>query len=300
MIPALLAKEKREIEINQLNYKQIRVIKINILKKFIKSVKYLSDITYLYIQIIEMEDYSHLFHIGSDFNPKSDEVMQLLFDCRYQNTQYPSGMKFIRLKEFQKLTKAEIGEWLHDPKNDSWGVLKNLRVKQLKEVQLVANDLELLHTTKWDYTKYAQLGLSPQEILYCENKLKIRLQRAADVVVPEFTQTSSVHKKTGISYDMIKAYWVNDDGLRKRSFTKNIIKSEATKSEMAAKLFQANNIPVIELDSKISNGVRVDLIVEKDNVQWVVETKDIVKNDFIKTYLTFELWKHYNSIYGNR
>ena len=246
-----------------------------------------------------MEDFSRLFQIGSDFNPKDDEVMQLLFNCRYQDTQYPSGMKFMRLKEFQKLSKAEIGAWLKDPKiGYSWGVLKDLRVKQLLEVQIVAQDLEKLHTTRWDYTNFNQFGLSPQEILYCENKLRIRLQRAADVVVPEFTKTSSANKKTGIVYDMIKAYWVNDEGCRIRSFTKNIIKSNARHFEMAAKLFQTNNINVIDQESKLANGFRADLIIEKNNVQWVVETKDINKDDFIKTYLTFELWKHYKSIYG--
>ncbi|MEY2922687.1 MAG: hypothetical protein RL108_1313 [Bacteroidota bacterium] len=99
---------------------------------------------------------------------------------------------------------------------------------------------------------------------------------------------------------MIKAYWIDDNGNRKRIFNKNIGSTDYEMVDTLEKLFISMGYTTFRNQYALENGVPVDIIITKNNIKSVLEIK-INKNksetELIKTYVSMEMWKLYCSIY---
>ena len=238
------------------------------------------------------------FEIGKEYNPKSDQVMNLINDILSTNLDYPSGFVFLPLEDVENIDRNTAGEILSDPANQTWGLLKKERESQFKELELVINKLLEFYTTRWDYSTFSKEGYTPQEITYFLNRLLIRLNRLMCVLNPQYSYTTSKKKGTSRSYDMVKAYWINDAGQKVRSFTKNLGNSETAMIELPERLVSEFEKDAVVYQPVLQNGFRPDLVVAVGDKKWVVETKILDKEDYGRTFVIFELWKKYKETYA--
>lgn len=240
----------------------------------------------------------HFFEIGTDYNPEGDQVMNLINEIRSTKLDYPSGFVFMQLEKAEKMAADKLSQILSNPTNQSWGFLEQERESQFKELEIVIDMLLEFYTTRWDYGKFANEGFTPQEITYMLNRQLIRLNRLMCVLNPQYSFTSAKKKGTSRSYDMVKAYWINDAGQKVRSFTKNIGNSETAMIELPEKLVNEFEKDVLVYQPVLQNGFRPDLVVAVGNKKWVVETKISNKEDYSRTFVIFELWKKYKETYA--
>lgn len=244
-----------------------------------------------------MESISHIFNIDTDFNPNQDEVMNLINGIDKKDFDFSSGYVFMQLEEIENLDIDSACKLLKDKNNQSWGFLEDERKKQFFELERLLEEFKSFYTTRWEYNKISANGFTPQEITYFVNKYLIRLQRLILVLNPQLSFTSSEKKGTGRSYDMVKAYWINDDGQKVRNFTKNIGNSETAVIELLDKLTSIIKGQHESYQPKLKNGLTPDVVVAVGNKKWVVETNILEKEDYGRTFVIFELWKKYKETY---
>lgn len=138
---------------------------------------------------------------------------------------------------------------------------------------------------------------SVQDVAYNIIKWEIRLKRMLMLLKPEYNVTDGFNKRTEKKYRMLKAYWIDEDGTRKRCFNKNVGITEG-EIEFHYERFLKNIGYDVTWNVKLPNGIRPDLIIEKDGKRTVVELKVRNKEQFYSRFLNLEMWYKYCEIYN--
>lgn len=225
-----------------------------------------------------------------------DNVLKLLGEAGAIKVDMVPSLIFMEAVEFEKLGAQKGQLYLQDQKNYSWGVLQEIRDEMVNEFISNQNRLRDLYLNPLETLEGFSTKLNAQDLVNYIEYLKVRLRRSMCYMDIKLTFTNSTNPSTKTKYELIKAYWVEDDGTRSRSYNKTMGNKGLSMEQLNVKMFEGlGYIPL--LDKRI-NGVNVDILLTKGNEKWVVEVKHQVKQNYIDAFATIELWKHYKAQYG--
>ncbi len=220
-----------------------------------------------------------------DFNDiYIQEISEMNFDSH-------SGLIFVHMDEVQKdIDSAK--KRLHDLKNQSWGILQP-EVEQMKsEFRKLIDRFREFYSNPIENSQ-----LTPQQVHLQISQQLCRIKRMVCVLDPEFTPVKSFDKKSSNHYQMIRGYWINDDGERVRSISRNVGNSESSLTDLVEKIIKINSQYKVVKDPGNILGLRIDLIVSDEKDKWLVEIKSSNGDNIIRSFVSFELWKMYKEIY---
>jgi len=229
------------------------------------------------------------------YNPQEDSILNLIDKSSKISTAMVPSLKFMDLSKFEKMERADIGKWMKDPSNYSWGVLQSERNEMINEFKSNQEKLLNVYSNPLGIQNGFSNKLSPKDVMNYIEYLRIRLLRSMCYMNPEFTFTNSKNPGTRIKYELIKAYWIDDEGTKSRSFNKNIGIEGMTLEELNVKMFEG--FDYLPKSGQAVNGTKVDMILSKGAKKWVVELKYQNKENFINSFVSLELWKHYKKTY---
>lgn len=237
----------------------------------------------------------NIFTIPSNLSSTEDNVLKEIKEALTLDFNFSSGLVFVKLQggssDFASVRKElEEGE-------QSWGILAPLVDSMQKELKSFAQLFEQFYITKSDYKTFSSDGLSPLEINHIIGAALVRIKRMRCVLNPEFTTIDFQDKKTNNRYTMIKGYWIDDQGAKKRSFSRSISNTEASLEDLISKMIKSHvkNSVIIEPDKSFT--FRPDLIVADGESRWAVEIKLKTKESLIRTIVMLEMWKLYKQTY---
>ena len=225
-----------------------------------------------------------------------DDVLALLGKAGAIKMDMVPTLIFKEAGEFEKMDTEVARHFLQNPKNYSWGVLQEIRDEMIEEFISNQNRLRDLYLNPLETIEGYNGKLNAKDLVSYIEYLKVRLRRSMSYMLPEFTFTKSTNPSTKTKYELIKAYWIDDDGTRSRSFNKTMGNQGLNMELLNVKMFET--LGYIALLDKRVNGVLVDIVLSKGEQQWVVEVKHQVKENYIDAFATIELWKHYKTQYG--
>lgn len=250
---------------------------------------------YVCSKFLKMSTSKNINVTNHGFQAQEDSVLNLIEKSRMIKTDLVPSLKFMELTAFEKMARPDIGKWMKDTSNYSWGVLQSERDGMIKEFKSNQEKLHAAYTNPLETQQQFKGELSVKDLFNYIEYLKIRLLRSMCYMNPEFTFTNAKSPSTRVKYELIKAYWIEDDGTKSRSFNKSVGIEGTTLEELNVKLFEGfDYLP--KLDQAV-NGTKVDLIISKGGKKWVVELKDQDKQNFIDSFVSMEMWKHYKKTY---
>jgi hypothetical protein len=236
-----------------------------------------------------------IFQIDEKFDLLQDENLKYIQEVSKRKFHLEPGMIFIESNEMEKDYKNSIKK-LQDTKNQSWGILQKEVSGMFQELGRLIRLFESFYTMSISENEKLS-NLSPQKIHYVINRIMIRIRRLVCVLDPDYSIINFKDKKTGNNYKMIKGYWINDNGERVRSISRNIGNTESSINELTMKLFKMNSKNVLMMEPESGLRYKPDLILFDGKTNWIVETKLQDIDNFIKTYVMFESWKIYKEEY---
>ena len=225
-----------------------------------------------------------------------DDVISLLTKASAIKLDMVPSLVFKEAGEFEKMDTNEAGRFLHNPENFSWGVLQEIRDEMIEEFISNQNRLRDLYLNPLETIEGFSAKLNAKDLVSYLEYLKVRLRRSMCYMDAEFTFTTSTNPSTKTKYELIKAYWIEEDGKRARSFNKTMGNQDMIIEDLNVKMFEA--LGYLALRHKKYNGVIIDILLSKGEQKWVVEVKHQVKENYIDAFATIELWKHYKTQYG--
>lgn len=236
-----------------------------------------------------------LFQIDEGFNTYQDENLKYIEEVLKREFLMEPGMIFVEALEMESDSKNAIKK-LQDPKNQSWGILEKEVSEMFQELGKLIRLFEGFYTSNISDNRSLS-NLTPMQIQYVINKNIIRIKRLVCVLDPGYSTIEYKDKKYGNNYTMIKGYWIDDNGKRVRSLSRNIGTKESSINELTMKLFKVNSEKITVYEPEFGLKFRPDLMVSDGKTRWMVETKLQNRNGFIRTYVMFELWKIYKEEY---
>jgi hypothetical protein len=237
-----------------------------------------------------------IFQIDEGFDSLQDENLKYIEEVVNRTFELHSGLIFVESKELESDYRNAIKK-LKDPKNQSWGILEQDVADILQELARLVRIFKGYYLTGVDKYVHPSSSLSPQKIQYITNKLMIRIKRLVCVLDPDYSIIKFKDKKTLNNYTMIKGYWINENGKRVRSISRNIGNTESTMNDLTIKLFEKNNKNLVQMEHESGSKFNVDLTVYDGKINWAVETKLMNQENFVKTFVMFEFWKVYKQEY---
>lgn len=236
-----------------------------------------------------------IFTIPKDLSLVKDAVLDFIEEVSKQDFNLSSGLVFVQLmgasNDFSAI-KKELQEG-----DQSWGVLTELIESMQEELQKLVQQFMEFYKTKSDYASYNNDGLSPLEINYLINAALIRIKRMLCVLNPDYNKIDFQDKKTTNRYTMIKGYWIDDQGAKKRSFSRSISNTEASLEDLISKIIKSHVKNSVIIEPEKSFTFRPDLIVADGESRWAVEIKLKTKESLIRTIVMLEMWKLYKQTY---
>ena len=220
-----------------------------------------------------------------DFN---DIYIQEISEKNYES---PSGLVFVHMDEVQKDVDS-ARKRLQDLNNQSWGILQ-------PEVDQMKSEFRKLidRFSEFYFNPTENSHMTPQQVHLQISQQLCRIKRMVCVLDSEFTTVKSFDKKSSNRYNMIRGYWVNDDGERVRSISRNVGNSESSLTDLVEKIIKINSQYKVIQDPGNVLGLRPDLMVSSEKDKWVVEIKSSNEDNILRSFVSFELWKMYKEIY---
>jgi len=237
-----------------------------------------------------------IFKIDEKFDSYQDENLKYIKEVSERIFDLHSGLIFVESLELESDYKNAVKK-LRDPKNQSWGILEKEVAGMNQELARLIRVFEGFYLTNVDEYKPNSSNLSPQKINYLINTLMIRIKRMICVLDPEYSVIKFKDKKTDNDYTMIKGYWINDEGKKVRSLSRNVGNTESSINELTMKLLKINKNNVIITEPEYSLRFRPDLRVNDGKTEWFVETKSMNIENLIRSFVMFENWKLYKEEY---
>jgi hypothetical protein len=230
-----------------------------------------------------------------------DSILRILFSLDIANITSRTDIFKIPYIEFVKLGRKSFSDFLNSNQIEKYEAFR-------EECDLINSEIinlaklirEFYHSKISENSILKEKEFSVSEVIEIMHQLNIRARRLLEIPIPAYTLTSAYNSKSKKKYRMIKAYWIDDNGNRKRIFNKNIGSTEYEMVDTLEKLFISMGYTTFRNQYALENGVPVDIIITKNNIKSVLEIK-INKNksetNLIKTYVSMEMWKLYCSIY---
>ncbi len=225
-----------------------------------------------------------------------DDVLALLGKAGAIKMDMVPTLIFKEAGEFEKMDTEMARHYLQNPKNYSWGVLQEIRDEMIEEFISNQNRLRDLYLNPLETIEGYNGKLNAKDLVSYIEYLKVRLRRSMSYMFPEYSFTNSTNPSTKAKYELIKAYWVEDDGNRARSFNKTLGMQGMMIEDLNVKMFET--LGYLALREKRYNGVLIDILLSKGEQKWVVEVKYQAKSNYVDAFATIELWKHYKTQYG--
>ena len=239
-----------------------------------------------------------IFKIDEKFDSFEDENIKYIdeLDKKLFNTY--SGLIFIKSIELETDFDNAIQK-LQDPKNQSWGILENEVNRIYQELSRMIRIFKGFYLTNINKNDNISSDMSPQKMNYLIKRMMLRIKRLVCVLDPDYSKINFKDKKTPNPnhYTMIKGYWINDHGKRVRSVSRNIGNTESSINDLTQKLFKMNCEDVIVYEPEFGLNFKPDLIVSDGVDKWFIETKMMNIDNFIRTFVMFEMWKMYKNEY---
>jgi len=236
-----------------------------------------------------------IFIVPKEMGSTKDEVLKFLDKISARDFNFPSGMVFVQLGGIGDDYTA-VRMQLQQGK-ESWGLLTELVESMHQELGKLIRLFEGFYQKKSVYAEYDKDGLSPMEINFLIKSTMVRIKRMLCVLSPDFNTIKFQDKKTPNRYTMIKGYWVDDYGTRKRSFSKNVGNTESSMVELIHKMIKSNFKVAVVSEPDLSSNFRPDLIVFDGKQRWAIDTKLQTMENLIKTFVMLEMWKLYQKTY---
>lgn len=233
-----------------------------------------------------------------EFNPEKDDILDLLDRLNHSYISDYSGVMRYPYLDFLKKSKEDCMRIFSLDNIENFDAFK-------EEVELINTELAYvgLHFNS-NYVNNLSIHtdlnideISAKDVLYFIEKNCIRAKRLLFVTEPDYSLSTGFSKKSKKKYVTVKAFWINANGNKVRSFSKNVGIDGEGIEDSAIKLFESLGYKTFQIEGSLENGYRPDLIIEKNNTKWVVEIKMKDKIQFYKTFARLELWKLYESIY---
>lgn len=176
---------------------------------------------------------------GIDLN--QDEHNKIVNILRNVKVGSVSGYTMVAVKEFESNPETAAKK-LKDPRNQRWGILESEVDAINQERARMIRLFEGFYLESVDENKNQISNLSPQEILFIIRQLMIRIKRLAYVLEPDYSKIEYIDKQyVNNKYTQVKGYWINDDGKRVRSLSKNIGRTPYNIEDLVIKLFEFNS-----------------------------------------------------------
>lgn len=243
--------------------------------------------------------FSNKVIIGNNtFKPLNDVYLTLIEKMTMSPKMKFSGLRILPEEVFNNMSRAEFGKWSSFDDNSNFDGFK--REYELIEHEIVRH----IGIVKGFYLNEIACGelekqkISLKEQLYTLEGISIPLKKLSLIVDPNYTASTAIHSRSKIKYAVVKAYWINEAGELKRTLNKNIGNNEWDFSEVAAKMFASFGFESYVPAKPIGDSILVDMVIMKNNKKWIVEIKSKDREEFIKTFVSLELWRMYKKEYG--
>lgn len=232
---------------------------------------------------------------GNKFNPQVDDYSLFIESMKDQKMKF-SGLKILDKKVFDKMGREDFGQWLKSTPEDFDGFKEEFELieKQISKQYEIINNL---YTSKNNLDSTVGKGRSLKEMIHEFELALIPLRKLSLVLNPLKTSSTTIHPRTKITYAVIKAYWISSDGEMKRSVNRNVGLQDWKIAELVAKVFSTFGFKSYVPAFQMENGALVDMVISKGDKSWIVEIKENLKDDFINTFVSLELWKLYKEEY---
>lgn len=233
-----------------------------------------------------------------DYEPSHDKIIMLREELLKSQINECSGIMRYPYADFIKLSRIEATKVFHPDNSDGFEAFideYNLINREITNTSTILNNV---YTNKLCEVINQDLNdQSAKDVFYLIEKHCIKARRLIFVSQPDYSLSTGYSKKSKKKYETVKAFWVDTDGNKVRSFSKNVGIAGVEVEESVVKLFDSLGYITTQLAYPLDNGYRADLIVEKNGRKWVVEIKIRDKKRIFDTFARLELWKLYQSIY---
>ena len=226
------------------------------------------------------------------FTTKNGEYLTFIESMKNSKMKF-SGLRILDKAVFEKMTREQFGKWSQNlPEN--FDGLKDEYALIEEEIRKHCEIASSLYTYKMDEKVH---GMSLFDLINQFEASLLPLRKLSQILEPQVTISTTVHPRTNITYAVVKGYWIDAAGNLKRSVNRNIGVEEWKLAELATKMFTplgfTSYVPAVRME----NGVMVDMVISKGDKSWVVEIKETDRKEFVKTYISLELWKEYKKEY---
>ena len=236
-----------------------------------------------------------ILQINERFDSSLDENLKYLEEFSNKEFNLQSGLIFVDRKEFE-LDEKEARKKMSDPKNQSWGILEPEVNSIITEKQrLIIKFKEFYFSKISENPEFKNITVARLEDIV--TKLMIRIKRLDCVIDTKFNSTQFLEKKTGHRYLMAKGFWIDNDGTRVRSISRNITNIESSITELVFKILKMNNKSIILMELEKASKYKPDFTVYDGSKEWWVEIKNNNMNNLVKSFIMFETWKIYKNEY---
>jgi hypothetical protein len=233
-----------------------------------------------------------------DFEPTQDEIITLTDKLLKSQVNEYSGILRYPYADFLKLSRIEATKIFHPNNIESFDAfIDEFNLINL-EITNTSTILKNIYTNKLSEVIKQELSdPSAKDVFYLIEKHCIKAKRLIFVSQPDYSLSTGYSKKSKKKYETVKAFWIDSNGNKVRSFSKNVGIEGVDIEESVVKLFESLGYITTQLAYPLDNGYNADLIVEKNGSKWVVEVKIKDKKRIFDTFARLELWKLYQSIY---
>jgi hypothetical protein len=233
-----------------------------------------------------------------DFEPTQDKIIELADALINSKINEYSGILRYPYADFLKLSRIEATKIFHPNNIESYDAfidefnLINLEITNTSAILKNAYTNKLSEVIKQELNDQ-----SAKDVFYLIEKHCIKAKRLKLVAQPDYSLSTGYSKKSKKKYETVKAFWIDSNGNKVRSFSKNVGIEGVEIEESVVKLFESLGYKTTQLAYPLDNGYNADLIVEKNGSKWVVEVKTKDKKRIFDTFARLELWNLYQSIY---
>ena len=238
------------------------------------------------------------FLLNKSFDPQKDEILMFLALDDNKDYSIESPDKMMLLSEYEKLSMKEVGSIFRTNEGSNFSIFQKFRNEQLEELKRSKQELKEFYTTPWDYTQFENGCITPMDIARLTLQKKIRVARIREILEPQFAEVLVPHSKTKHKYWAARAYWWDDYGIRSRSVTKTIRRSDVEIIDRLKIVYEDLDFEII-LDVKMKNNTVADMVIKKPNEAYVVEVKKMSFNDLARFILTMGMWIDYKKLYSD-
>jgi len=233
---------------------------------------------------------------------RNTNINAALVELKERSLNFGNSFIAIPADEIDGLGIKEILKKYQDGRYSS-NILDTFKVKVENEREALIEDASKFFNTRSTFTSINSDGLSPHEITEMVIEKMIRIQRLMLVFEPDYYQ-SITKKPNGDEYDIVKAHWIDNEGIKFRKVSKTFgLKGKAglefSMKKLLRDFFELESIATEnQLSEQLINGaIRADYTAKVAGKEWIFEFRLTDKNEFIKTGLRFDLWQWYCEAY---